>query len=401
MSLTWQKLYRRRPPIECHLLHNETSKASRGEIRLFTEILTPDEASQFSAADITPSPELEFEVRLVLWKTKDVPSGDFLNESDMWFRASMPGMDAQQTDVHWRAYNGVGSFNFRMIFKCCIPLAPEYAKIHLQSYDADPLSPWKPRDLLGEAEIDLVSEMRQAYVREINRRKALQREVQLETANELRAFKSCLGSAGDSSETNLFVHEYRIDDDDVIPKGATFVRLARKTAPTIAHIKLKDTGTLQKEGVERIRPDPASLLRKHMRDVPIIRNLIQETSVDELVKNNAARWIPLFKLRHGENMTRAAAGSVAISLDIVSISLAELDPVGLGRNEPNCKPFLPEPEGRIRMSSWYNPYNMCFDLCGPKVARAVCACSMCLVCMFLILAIGCISFSLHEIMWIF
>ena len=45
-----------------------------------------------------------------------------------------------------------------------------------------------------------------------------------------------------------------------------------------------------------------------------------------------------------------------LSLELVPGSSAKSCPVGLGRNEPNTDPKLPEPFGRIKFS--LNPFEM-------------------------------------------
>ena len=65
--------------------------------------------------------------------------------------------------------------------------------------------------------------------------------------------------------------------------------------------------------------------------------------------------------------------------------LADKNPVGRARQEPNHSPFLPQPEGRFELS--LNPLKMYAQLIGPALRRKICAGLCCLVCCALILAI--------------
>eukprot|EP00397_Hematodinium_sp_SG-2012_P000503 GEMP01000503.1.p1 GENE.GEMP01000503.1~~GEMP01000503.1.p1 ORF type:complete len:1954 (+),score=493.38 GEMP01000503.1:276-6137(+) len=391
---TWQKCYRRRPPIERHTLYTDTSTSSRGEMRLFCEILSTEEASQLPPLDITPAPPIGFEVRLVLWKTEDVPAGDAFEESDLWLRASMPGTEAQETDVHWRAYQGVGSFNWRTIFGVQLPVAPEYARVQLQAFDADPLSPWKPRDLLGEADLDVSKELRQAYVQEMKRRRAMHREVRLHTEEALRIFTKCLGNPDmESAEPLRLLEDYQINAEDLIPKGSELIKMVRQKAPAVAVVKLVDDVLAKKKDAERKRPAPEEVLRNRLRTVPLVKHFLKEDSLETRVKNKEAFWVNFHKLQG--NLTKERAGRVAVSLEIVPSMLADIDPVGIARKEPNKNPFLPKPEGRMKISKWINPYNMFFDLCGPKCARASCGAFVCISFVFIVLTIGCFVLSIE------
>ena len=67
--------------------------------------------------DISPAPVEEFEVRLVIWKTKDIEMMDWEGTSDVFIRAFFDSEDDKLTDTHWRCSNGTGSFNYRLKFK--------------------------------------------------------------------------------------------------------------------------------------------------------------------------------------------------------------------------------------------------------------------------------------------
>lgn len=66
--------------------------------------------------DITPTPAEDIEVRLVVWKTKEIPVEklDWEGAADIQCHAYFNSDDKKYTDTHWRSFNGNGSFNYRI-----------------------------------------------------------------------------------------------------------------------------------------------------------------------------------------------------------------------------------------------------------------------------------------------
>ncbi len=90
-------------PVERRSLWCGKSLNSQGSLELWVDILTPQQASRFPKWNITLPPPEEFEVRCVVWKTKDVVPGDYVtNMTDMFVRCWMEGQTPQETDVHLR-----------------------------------------------------------------------------------------------------------------------------------------------------------------------------------------------------------------------------------------------------------------------------------------------------------
>jgi len=66
--------------------------------------------------NIDSEPVQEFEVRLVIWKTRDIEMMDVEGTSDVFVRAFFDAEDDHSTDTHWRCQSGEASFNYRLIF---------------------------------------------------------------------------------------------------------------------------------------------------------------------------------------------------------------------------------------------------------------------------------------------
>jgi len=90
-------------------------------LQCWLEILDPKIASNTPRVDISPPPREEFEVRVVVWSTRDVPFKDELEGcNDLYLKGSLNGVDLE-TDTHWRCRKK-GTFNWRWKFPITLPL---------------------------------------------------------------------------------------------------------------------------------------------------------------------------------------------------------------------------------------------------------------------------------------
>ena len=84
------------------------------------------------------------------------------------------------------------------------------------------------------------------------------------------------------------------------------------------------------------------------------------------------------KNKDGKIETR---GQVRLQIDILPAGVADKNPVGKARDNPNHSPFLPQPEGRIEFS--LNPLKMFNQLIGPAVRRKIYMMLCCLLCIII------------------
>lgn len=186
-------------PIERRTLYapgNKRNGNSRGIIELYLDIMTPEEAITFPCDDVSLPPTRLFEVRVVIWKTKDVPAMDELEGmSDLFVRCWLEGgeissnesksaigsvvsgiggilsrinplastINYQETDTHWRCKRGKASFNWRLKFDVELghnTKAMKFPYLHLQLWDRDIL---KWNDCAGEGVINLGKYYKKAY----------------------------------------------------------------------------------------------------------------------------------------------------------------------------------------------------------------------------------------------
>ncbi|OQS02130.1 hypothetical protein THRCLA_05475 [Thraustotheca clavata] len=143
-------------PVEQRTLFVPTSRAPMGQLKLWVDILTPKEAANFPPVDIALPPPREFELRVAIWKTKEVPNFDELTEmNDLFVRCQLEGSDHQDTDIHWRAKKGKASFNWRMKFPVVLGHKQHNSKFpyfKLQMWDKDIFS---SNDCIAEGIIDM------------------------------------------------------------------------------------------------------------------------------------------------------------------------------------------------------------------------------------------------------
>ena len=103
-------------------------------------------------------------------------------------------------------------------------------------------------------------------------------------------------------------------------------------------------------------------------------------------KDGTKFWVQMYK--SGERK-----GRVLCSMEMVPKWKMEMNPVGLGRDEPNVDPYLPPPVGRLEFT--LNPCKMINQLVGPKFRRkCYLACCMALCVLYLIIVIPYVIYHL-------
>eukprot|EP00698_Gefionella_okellyi_P008992 TRINITY_DN2257_c0_g1_i2.p1 TRINITY_DN2257_c0_g1~~TRINITY_DN2257_c0_g1_i2.p1 ORF type:complete len:1294 (-),score=282.18 TRINITY_DN2257_c0_g1_i2:252-4133(-) len=171
-SEQWKRMGSLSPkPKEWRTLWSPLASTSQGQIEMWVEILTVDEAARTPPFPITPPRPEKYELRVVLWETKDcalkynTPKLNALGidarcclccrdpaMSDIFVSANLegPGEEAQKTDIHYRSKDGTGKFYWRMVFPLSLPA--EIPRLTIQVWDNSYL---KPNDAIAEAVLNL------------------------------------------------------------------------------------------------------------------------------------------------------------------------------------------------------------------------------------------------------
>jgi hypothetical protein len=71
--------------------------------------------------DLQPEPIMDYELRVVVWDTRDVKNMDVEGTSDVFIKAYIDDKDKKETDCHYRCKNGKASFNYRLLFNLKAP----------------------------------------------------------------------------------------------------------------------------------------------------------------------------------------------------------------------------------------------------------------------------------------
>jgi hypothetical protein len=156
-----------RRPSECRDLFLGESKITQGSIEMWIEIFPMSEQSWHPYVDISPPEKELFELRVVIWDAKDMVPMDVVGDmNDLFVSGHLYYRDGQnrlqetvhETDIHWRAQGGKGSFNYRLLFKdLMLPMDDgsgdsDLPRFVLRAWDQDVLG---GNDLIGSAEIDI------------------------------------------------------------------------------------------------------------------------------------------------------------------------------------------------------------------------------------------------------
>lgn len=165
--------------VETRTLHSTFQpNIPQGKLQMWVDVFPKSLGPPGPPFNITPRKAKKYELRVIIWNTKDV----ILDEksitgeemSDIYVKGWMPGYEEnkQKTDVHYRSLDGDGNFNWRFIFpfeyfpaeQLCTVSKKEHfwsldntefripPKLLIQIWDNDKFS---LDDYLGFAELDL------------------------------------------------------------------------------------------------------------------------------------------------------------------------------------------------------------------------------------------------------
>ena len=143
-------------PIERRTIRLSGSKTTLGKVELWVDIFSA-EGKPTEPMNIKAPPKVPFVMRMVVWRTAEIPAMDeWTGSSDLFIKAELEWSDAnkqrksltRQTDTHWFAKDGAASFNYRLVFDIDLPVSKP--KFSISAYDRDPLA--FSADLVGDSD---------------------------------------------------------------------------------------------------------------------------------------------------------------------------------------------------------------------------------------------------------
>jgi len=151
-NMKWQNLDKK--PVEKRNIEHP-ARGSRGRLEMWIDIIRPMDKQPQTV--IFPKVQLPYELRVIVWQTKDCVIKDITSDSnDLFGRGCVKrGEDWKETDTHWFC-RGMGSFNWRWKWEVNLPvdLNKNYGedRFCFQLWDRDLIA---SNDLIGEIEINL------------------------------------------------------------------------------------------------------------------------------------------------------------------------------------------------------------------------------------------------------
>ncbi|XP_036143415.1 otoferlin [Monomorium pharaonis] len=149
----------------------------QGKLEIWVDMFRIGQLPPKAAINIVPPIPEEYEIRVIVWNTEDVPltESQFLTGekcSDIYVKGWIQHEDYQKTDIHYNSLTGEGNFNWRFVFRVTYSEGENVmivrrkisvfakneieeklpCKLHLQIWDSDHFS---SDDFLGELTLDL------------------------------------------------------------------------------------------------------------------------------------------------------------------------------------------------------------------------------------------------------
>ena len=101
-SQNWRNL--KDCPIEVRGLFHPSSAIEQGRIGLWLDIIPAENSVKLAQKwDINPKPPVEYEARMIIWETEDVPRVDAEDCVDIFVTANLATGKKLSTDVHYRS----------------------------------------------------------------------------------------------------------------------------------------------------------------------------------------------------------------------------------------------------------------------------------------------------------
>ena len=380
-------------PLETRGLSVPGSSQCRGLLSLWVDIFTEEEARKFPSIDISIDPE-PYVLRVVIWQVKGARSMDPLsNQNDLYIvgRLLCVNLDGaastnrKQTDTHWRAKNGEGSFNWRWNFPVTMPLKD--MQLTLQAWDKDIIG---SDDLVGETTISLRNLIAGAALSD---QKKYVTPLRFPSSSLIdKALKSKQSTLKPKKERRL-AQLVRRQMKEGKHLDAIALQLRQKDGSggenhvwTAEHVAaIAEAEDVSETGWQRFM---SSLARCWRSCVLCCRSFGRRQALSP----NPTAWIPLFcdappeesdgsqpccdcfppvfqefAVKDVKLEGRSCSGWLELEAELIPQKYFEETASGEGQEEPNAHPYLP-PASRVKLISlWYRPDLLMYEILGPEL----------------------------------
>lgn len=108
-------------PVEFRELLHPNKLQAQGMIEMWVEVLSMEEARRMPISQLSAQSKEQYEIRLIIWETRDVPLVDG-KSVDIYMKVlfdptGWSGNEIiKETDVHYGSKDGRGEFNYRFKF---------------------------------------------------------------------------------------------------------------------------------------------------------------------------------------------------------------------------------------------------------------------------------------------
>jgi len=152
-SEEWQNMEFK--PIELRPLFHPKSRIGQGNLEMWIDIMTTDQARNTPVENIQPPQPKTWQLRAIVWNVDDVP---IVETRDFFVSGRLGDHKIQNTDVHYRSKDGKGQFNWRMIWDIIIPSKHD-SRLTIQVWDKNFVT---PDSALAECTLNLKDFFRKA-----------------------------------------------------------------------------------------------------------------------------------------------------------------------------------------------------------------------------------------------
>ncbi|KAF0685797.1 Aste57867_22405 [Aphanomyces stellatus] len=271
-------------PVEQRTLYVPTSRAPMGQLKLWIDILSPKDAAVYPPVDIALPPPVEFELRVVVWKTKEVPNFDeFTEMNDLFVRCQLEGSDYQDTDIHWRAKKGKASFNWRMKFPVTLGHKQHNSKFpyfKMQMWDKDIFS---ANDCIAEGILDMTPHFKQVcklkaplqvFQDKTPKPKVKETAAQQKDNDAIRSIKEATGLWDTDPVDSTWIKMERLNRDSGVKEPMGAVCISMELTP-IAKAKVQHVGFGRSDPNNNpFLPPPAGRLKFSMNPFYVFNELL-------------------------------------------------------------------------------------------------------------------------------